>query len=103
MEDARVILATIPSAMDAHLTGSVKDVSLCTSFTSTPRSPKEERKTRTSLLYELRAIVKNNKPVVSSQALKLELNHELFTDNSALSLWPPGRHTRCPLLVGADQ
>jgi hypothetical protein len=41
MDAAHVILATTPSVMDCHWMGSVKDVSLCTSFTFTPRSPKE--------------------------------------------------------------
>ena len=47
--------------------------------------------------------MKNDKPVVSSQALKLELNHELFTDNSAFSFGPPGRDAGCARLAGADQ
>jgi hypothetical protein len=36
------------SAMDIHPMGSVKGVSLCTLFTFTRRSPKEEPKTQTS-------------------------------------------------------
>src|SRR5437762_8566492 len=103
MEGVHVILATTPSAMDTHPTGSVKDVSLCTSFTFTRRSPKEGRKTRTSSWSECPPIVTSNKPSMSGQALKLEMNHELSTDNSALSSRPPGRHARSPRLAGADQ
>src|SRR6266568_9167343 len=84
MEGAHVILSTTPSVMDAHPTGSVKDVSRCTSFTFTRRSPKEELKTRTSSWPELPAIVKKNIPLMRRQALKLELNHELSTDNSTV-------------------
>jgi hypothetical protein len=53
MDVVRVILATTPCAMHINRMGSVKDVSLCTSFTSTPRSPKEELMIRTSPLCEL--------------------------------------------------
>src|SRR5579859_741479 len=103
MVAAHCILATTPSAMDIHLMGSVKDVSLFTSFTSTQRSPKEELKTRTSSWFGRPPIVTSNKPLMSSQAPTLETNHELSTDNSALSSRPPGRHPRSPRLAGADQ
>src|SRR5690349_4094348 len=103
MDAVHVILATTPSVMDAHPTGSVKDVSRCTSFTSTRRLPKEELKTRTSSWSGRPAIVTSNQPLISSQAPKLETNHELSTDNSAISSRPPGRHPRSPRLVGADQ
>ena len=92
MDAVHVTLATTPSAMDIHRMGSVKDVSLYTSFIFTPRSPKEEPKTQTSSWSELplimKPIVKNNKPSTSRQALQPELNYELFTDNS---LFLPGR------------
>jgi len=82
---------------------SVKDVSRCTSFTFTQRSPKEELKTRTSSWSERPPIVRSNKSLISSQALRLEMNHELPTDNSAFSSRPPGRHARRPRLsVGSD-
>ena len=45
MESVPVILATTPSAMDAHPMGSAKDVSPSTSFTSTRRLRNEEPKT----------------------------------------------------------
>src|SRR5579859_3587935 len=71
---------------DGHpLMGSVKDASLFTSFTSTQRSPKEELKTRTSSWFGRPPIVKNDKSMMSSQALKLETNHEFSTDHSPLS------------------
>ena len=72
MDAAHVILATIPSAMDAHPMASVKDVTRCTSFTFTRRSPKEKLKTRTSSWCEFPPIMKSNKPLMWSQALKLE-------------------------------
>src|SRR6266567_3442317 len=84
MEGAHVILATTPSVMDIHRMGSVKDASLCTSFTFTRRLPKEEPKTRTSSWPELPAIVKNNMRSLRCRVLTLELNHELSTDNSTV-------------------
>src|SRR5579862_5965753 len=102
MGGAHVILATTPSAMDVHRMESVKDVSRCTSFTFTQRSPKEELKTRTSSWSERPPIVRSNKSLISSQALRLEMNHELPTDNSAFSSRPPGRHAGHPRLAGAD-
>src|SRR6266576_3815101 len=86
MDAAHVILATIPSAMDAQPTESVKDVSLCTSYTFTRKSPKGEPETQTSSSSKLQPIVKNNKPSMCKQALNLELNHELSADHSAFSL-----------------
>ncbi len=85
MDAAHVILATIPSAMDAQPKESVKDVSLCTSFTFTRKSPKGEPETQTSSSSKLQPIVKNNKPSMCKQALNLELNHELSADHSAFS------------------
>jgi len=64
------ILATTPSAMDIHRMGSVKDASLFTSFTSTQRSPREELKTRTSSWFGRPPIVKNDKSMMSSQAVE---------------------------------
>src|SRR5215471_17430157 len=93
MESVYVILATTPSAMDAHWMGSVKDVSLCTSFTFTRRSPKEELKTRTSSWSELPRIVKNTKPTMCSQVLTLELNHDSLP---TIPLFPPGRMVATP-------
>src|ERR1700740_3035360 len=84
MEGVHVILVTTPSAMDTHPTGGVKDASLCTS-SSPPRWPKDELKTRTSSSSELLGIVKNKQPSMYRQALRLELNQELSTDNSAVS------------------
>src|ERR1700752_1494691 len=103
MDAVHVILATTPSAMDGHMTGSVKDVSLCTSSTFTRRSPKEELKTPTSSWSEFPGIVKNTKPMMSRQALKLEMNHELSTDNSAVSRGPHGCYPwrSCP--AGTDE
>jgi hypothetical protein len=103
MDAVPIIRATTPSATDIHPMESVKGVSLCTLFTFTRRSPKEELKIRTSSVCELPQIVKNTKPTMRSQALKLELNHELFTDNSALSFRPPRRNARCPRFAGTDQ
>src|SRR5882757_2178506 len=103
MDAVHVILATTPSAMDVHLTGNVKDVSLCTSFTFTRRSPKEERKTRTSSWFELQRIVKKASRTMSSQALKLEMDHELSTDHSSFHSRPAGRNARRPRPVGASQ
>src|ERR1044071_4620181 len=103
MVAAHCILATTPSAMDIHLMGSVKDASLCTSFTFTRRSPREELKTRTSSWFGRPPIVKNDKSLMSCQALKLEVNHEFCTGDSPLSSRPhgcsPGR--ACP--AGTDQ
>ena len=90
MDAVHVILATTPGAMDIHRMGSVKGVSLCM-FTSTRRSPDEELKTQTSSWSEFPEIVKKAKPMIRSQALKLELNHELSSDNSVFS--------SCPALV----
>jgi hypothetical protein len=92
-----------PSAMDAHRTGSVKDVGRCTSFTFTRRSPKEELKTRTSSWFERLLIMTSNNPLMSSQAPELETNHELSTDNSAFSRRPPSRNARCSCFAGAHQ
>jgi hypothetical protein len=102
MDAAHVILATTPSVMDGHRMGSVKDVSLCTSFTFTPRSPKEELKTQASSWFEFPRIVKNANPMCGN-ALKLELNHELSANNSAFSFGPPGRDAWCPCLAGTDE
>jgi hypothetical protein len=103
MEGVHVILATTPSAMGTHPTGSVKDVNLCTSFTFTRRSPREELKTRTSSWFGRPPIVKNDKSLMSSQALKLEMNHEFSTDDSPISSRPHGCHPwrSCP--AGTDQ
>src|ERR1700758_4898068 len=77
MDAVHAIPGTTPSAMDIHLTGSVEDVSLCTPFTFTRRSLKEELTTQTSSSSEHQRIVKNTKPTMSNQALKLKMNHEL--------------------------
>src|ERR1700745_1409828 len=103
MDAVHAIPGTTPSAMDARLTGSVEGVSLCTSFTFTQRPPKEELKTRTSSWSELPRIVKNTKPTMSSQALKLGPNHELSTDNTTVASRPHGRNASRPRLAGAGQ
>jgi hypothetical protein len=103
MDAVPVFLATTPSAMDLHLMGSVKDASPFTSFTSTRRSPNEELKTRTSSWFGRPPIVKNDQTLISSQALKQEMNHELSADNPAFSFRPPGGHAWCPCLAGADE
>src|SRR5579864_6787200 len=89
--------------MDIRRMASVKGASLCTSFTFTPRSPKEELKTRISLWFELRPIAANSTRLRDSQPLKLELNHELPTDHSAFPLGPPGRDAGRTCPVGTDQ